>query len=360
MITQSPVDAVSDRLFGAMLQTLDVASVFLGARLGYYAALAELGEATPRQLAGRARANERYTREWLEQQAATGLIEVSAASDDDQARAYRLIPGTEPVFTDDTGEQPILHFVRSAMASILAMPDVIECFRTGKGLPFSHYGEDMMLGQGMGTRWAFLTDLAETWMPAMPDIDERLRTTPDARIADIGFGMGWSSIAFARAYPNTRVDGFDLDEASVRTAQQLADEAGIGDRVRFMARDAADPTLSGRYDLAFAFECVHDMANPVGALRAMRNLVGPGGTVLIVDEKVGDAFTAPADDVERFMYGYSIFHCLPGAMDGENPAGTGTIMRQSTFRRYAAEAGYQSVDILPIENDFFRFYRLTA
>ena len=82
--------------------------------------------------------------------------------------------------------------------------------------------------------------------------------------------------------------------------------------------------------------------------------------MLIVDEKVGDAFSAPADEIERFMYGYSLFHCLPGAMDGENPAGTGTVMRQSTFRRYADEAGYQSVEILPIAHDFFRFYRLTA
>jgi SAM-dependent methyltransferase len=273
---------------------------------------------------------------------------------------YRLIPGTEPAFTDGTGEQPILHFVRSTMASILALPDVIDCYRTGEGLPFGHYGEDMRVGLGLGNRWGFMTDLAETWIPAMPDIDERLRTKPDARIADIGFGMGWSSIAFAKAYPNARVDGIDLDEASVAAAQRNADDAGVGDRVKFMVRDAADPSLSGRYDLAFAFECVHDMANPAGALRAMRNLVGPGGTVLIVDEKVGDAFTAPADDVERFMYGYSLFHCLPGAMDGENPAGTGTVMRQPIFRRYAEQAGYQSVEVLPIENDFFRFYRLTA
>src|SRR5690349_4761935 len=116
MITQSPAEAVTDRLFGAMLQMWDVASVFLGARLGYYEALADLGEANPRELAERAGANERYTREWLEQQAATGLIEVATASDDDNARTYRLIPGTEGPFTDTTGEQPILHYVRSTMA----------------------------------------------------------------------------------------------------------------------------------------------------------------------------------------------------------------------------------------------------
>ena len=143
-------------------------------------------------------------------------------------------------------------------------------------------------------------------------------------------------------------------------AQQLASEQGLSDRVHFSVRDASDPALSGQYDLAFAFECVHDMANPVGALRAMRNLVGPGGTALVVDENVPDTFSAPGSEMDRLMYGYSIFHCLPGAMDGENPAGTGTVMRQSTFRQYASEAGFRAVDLLPIENEFFRFYRLSA
>jgi 2-polyprenyl-3-methyl-5-hydroxy-6-metoxy-1,4-benzoquinol methylase len=328
--------------------------------MGYYEALAALASATPAQLATYVGANERYTREWLEQQAGSGLLEVAVDSDDDDARSYRLIPGTEAAFTDTTGEQPILHFVRSTMASVLATPDVIKCFRTGKGLPFSHFGEDMRVAQAMGTRWGFLTELAERWMPAMPDVHVLLSSKNDARIADIGFGMGWSSIALARAYPNAQVDGLELDEASVRNAQALADENGLSDRVHFKVQDAADPALSGRYDFAFAFECVHDMANPVGVLAAMRGLVGPGGTVLIVDEKVGDKFSAPLDDVERFMYGYSLFHCLPGSMDGDNPAGTGTVMRQSTLRQYAADAGFASVDVLPIENDFFRFYRLTA
>ena len=360
VVAESPVDVVTNRLFESMLGLWDVAAVHLGARLGYYEALNELGSATPAELAAKVGANQRYTREWLEQQAGTGLIQVAVDSEDDNARSYRLIPGTEPAFTDTTGEQPILHFVRTVMASILATPDVIEAFRTGRGLSFGHYGEDMALGQAMGTRWGFLTELASTWMPAMPDVHALLSGKPDARIADIGFGMGWSSIALAKAYPNAQIDGLELDEESVKAAQKNADEAGLSDRVRFKVQDAADPALSGRYDFAFAFECLHDMANPVGVLAAMRNLVGPGGTVLIVDEKVADAFSAPVGDIERFLYGYSLFHCLPGSMDGEGAAGTGTVMRQSTLRRYAAEAGYASVEVLPIENEFFRFYRLNA
>jgi SAM-dependent methyltransferase len=173
-------------------------------------------------------------------------------------------------------------------------------------------------------------------------------------------GAGWSSIAFARAYPNVVVDGFDLDDASVEAANENARREGVADRVRFHVRDAGDPALARQYDLATAFECIHDMWNPVGALDAMRRLVGPGGTVLVMDEGVADAFGAIGDDVERFMYGFSFLHCLPVGMVVQPSAGTGTVMRSHTFRSYATEAGFADVEILPIANDFFRFYRLTA
>ncbi|MGH2559583.1 MAG: SAM-dependent methyltransferase, partial [Thermomicrobiales bacterium] len=173
-------------------------------------------------------------------------------------------------------------------------------------------------------------------------------------------GLGWSSIAIAKAYPNARVDGFDLDEASVAAAQANAETAGVAGRVAFQVRDAGDPTLAGQYDFALAVECIHDMSNPVATLQAMHRLVGAGGTVLVVDEKVADVFTAPGDEVERYMYGFSILHCLPVGMTEQPSAGTGTVMRASTMRQYAEQAGYRAVDVLPIEHDFFRFYRLTA
>lgn len=351
-------EALTERLFNALLGTFDVASINLGIRLGFYEAMCDLGSVNSIELAIHVDANERYTREWLEHQASSGLIEVDLPSDSGQQRRYRLHPDLVDIYTDSTGEQPILHFLRSGWASALAFNDVAECFRTGKGLPFGHYGEDMRIGQAMGTRWGYMNDLVNDWLPAMTDVHHRLLANPNARIADIGFGAGWSSIALARAYPNARVDGLELDAASVEMANQIAAEEGLADRVTFLVQDAGDPALSGTYDFACAFECVHDMANPVQVLAAMRSLVAPDGTVLIVDEKVNDQFEAPGSDVERLFYGYSIFHCLPGSMDGTHPAGTGTVMRQSVLRGYAAEAGFSSVEVLPIENDFFRFYRL--
>jgi SAM-dependent methyltransferase len=207
---------------------------------------------------------------------------------------------------------------------------------------------------------AFFHQLPEEWLPAITDIHARLQGDPPARIADIGCGYGWSSIGMARGYPKVNVDGFDLHELSIERAIQNAKINGVADRVHFYTRDASDPSLTDQYDLVTAFECVHDMANPVGALQTMRRLAGERGTVLIVDERVGDTFTAKGDDVEWMMYGWSILHCLPVGMAGQPGVGTGTVMRTDTLKQYATEAGFGRFEILPIDNFFFRFYRLGA
>ena len=181
---------------------------------------------------------------------------------------------------------------------------------------------------------------------------------PGARVADVACGVGWAAISLARAYPNITVDGFDLDELSIEIASKNAEEAGVADRVRFEAKDAADTALENRYDLAMVVESIHDMSQPVAVLGAIRNMLKPGGTLIVADERTEDAFTAPASETERFFYAYSVLCCLPSALDDETSAATGTVMRRSTFERYAKDAGFDGVSVLPIEHDFLRFYRL--
>jgi 2-polyprenyl-3-methyl-5-hydroxy-6-metoxy-1,4-benzoquinol methylase len=204
----------------------------------------------------------------------------------------------------------------------------------------------------------FLQQLGGEWLPAIADVHARLQAAPPARVADVGCGVGWSGIGIAQSYPNVRVDVFDLDEASIDVAQVNAKEAGLTDRVRFEVRDAGDPELRGSYDLVISIECIHDMSDPVGALRVMRGLTAAGGAVLIVDERVGETFTAEGNDVEWMMYGWSVLHCLPVGMADQPSVATGAVMRPDTLRRYAAEAGFQSLEVLPIDHFFFRFYRL--
>ena len=339
---------------------MDLFAVYLGDRLGYYRALAEGGPATAGELAARTGTAERYAREWLEQQAVTGILACDNPDAAASERRYRLPDGYAAVLVDPDSPTAMAPMAQIFAGCVKPLPQILEAFRTGGGVPYEEYGADLAEGQAGTTRPQFRHLLAQEWLPAMPDVHARLRAEPPARVADVGMGLGWSSIAIARAYPTVRVDGFDLDAASVAAARANAESEGVADRVAFHARDAGDPDLAGRYDLALAVECVHDMSDPVAVLGAMRRLVGEGGTVLVVDEKVADRFVAPGDDVERYMYGFSVLHCLPVGMVEQPSAATGTVMREATMRRYAEEAGFRAVDVLPIEHDFFRFYRLTG
>ncbi len=351
-------DALVGRLFEAAIATMDVFCVYVGDRLGLYAGLADLGRATSAELAERTGTNERYVREWLEQQVATGILEVEGTAAEATARRYALPGAYHEVFLDRSSLNCLAPLLRLTVGVTKPLPALLQAFRTDGGVPYPDYGVDTLEGIAEMNRPMFLNQLGTEWLPAIPDVHARLLADPPARVADVGCGTGWSSIAMARAYPKAEVHGFDLDEASIALARRNAMAEGLTDRVTFAVRDAADPDLAGGYELATAFETIHDMAKPVEALRAMRGLVKESGAVIVADEKVGEAFSAPGDDVERLNYGFSVLHCLPVGLAERPSAGTGTVMRPPILRRYAAEAGFSGVEVLPIEHDFWRFYRL--
>jgi predicted O-methyltransferase YrrM len=178
-------------------------------------------------------------------------------------------------------------------------------------------------------------------------------------LLDVGSGGGWSSIALARAYPGAAVVGIDIDADSVTMATANARAAGVADRVTFLHQDAA--TLpAGRFDAAFAFECVHDMPRPVDVLSAVRAALAPGAPLVVMDEAVADEFAPNGDDLERMMYGFSLFVCLPDGLSSTPSVGTGTVMRPSTLRGYGEAAGFTAFEVLPIEDfGFWRFYQLS-
>jgi 2-polyprenyl-3-methyl-5-hydroxy-6-metoxy-1,4-benzoquinol methylase len=352
-------DALVERIFGSCIGFMEVLSIYLGDRLGFYRAIADGGGATALQLAARTDTHERYAREWLEQQAVAGILEAEDADAEPEERRYRLPRGHDEALLElDSLYYMAPPFARMMVGLARPLPAVLEAFRTGGGVPYPEYGEDMREGIAYANRPQFVNLMGTEWLPTVPDVHARLQADPPARVADIGCGTGWSSISIARAYPKARVDGFDLDKESIAEAKANAEAEGLTDRVAFQERDAADPELSGRYDLAIAVETIHDMSRPVEALRAMRSMVGEGGAAIVVDERVGERFAAPSDEVERLMYGFSILHCLPVGMAERPSAGTGTVMRPETLRRYAIEAGFSGVEVLPIENEFWRFYRL--
>lgn len=350
-------DALAEKVFGAIIGFQEIAGLYLGEKLGLYTALSEDGPATSAGLAGRTGLDERYLREWLEQQAVSGILEVNDVSAAPQERVFSLPLEHVPVLVEP--ENP--YFLGSAgsvlLGSVRPIDEIVDGFRTGSGVPFDAYGPDMVCGIAAFNRPTFMNSIGPEWIPAMPDVHKALQR-PGAKVADIGMGTAWSSIAIARAYPNANVHGYDLDPASVERARANIRNAGLEDRVTAQVRDAGDPELSGQYDLACAIECIHDMSNPVAALSSMRRLVGDRGAVLIVDERVQDEFTAPGDDFERLMYGFSIVHCLQVGRAESPSVATGTVIRRSIMEGYAREAGFTDIEVLPIENDFYRFYRM--
>ncbi len=353
-------DQFMERFLQSAAGAFNIFTIYLGDRLGLYRALAEEGPLTSAELAARTSTHERYIREWLEQQTVAGILEVENESHDAGARRFRLPPGHAEPLIDCSSLNYLAPLAQLIAGAVRPLDDLVNAYRHGGGVPFSAYGADLREGQAAMNCSAFTQQLAHEWLPAIPDVHARLQADPPARVADIGCGHGWSSIGLAQGYPNARVDGFDLDEPSIERARHNARSWRLADRVQFHVRDAGDPALAGQYDLAMALECVHDMSNPIGALRTMRRLVGERGTVLIVDERVGDAFTAKGNEVEWLMYGFSVLHCLPSGMTEPHSAGTGTVMRTDTLRGYASEAGFTRFKVLPIDNFFFRFYQLNA
>jgi ubiquinone/menaquinone biosynthesis C-methylase UbiE len=175
---------------------------------------------------------------------------------------------------------------------------------------------------------------------------------------DLGCGLGLSSITLAQGYPRAIVHGVDLDEKSITEARAAAAAAGVADRVTFATGDAAHRQAADTYDLVMIFETLHDLADPVATLRAARSALADHGNVLIADERVADCFSAPAGLLERFQYGWSVLHCLPATLATGATAANGTVLRAPTVARWARNAGFREFEILPIDNDFWRFYRL--
>ena len=263
-------DAFIERFLGFASGTFNMFSIYIGDRLGLYRALAEGGPATSAELASRTGTHERYIREWLEQQTVAGILGVEDENQDTESRRFYLPPGHAEPLTDRESLNYIAPIAQLLAGAVRPLPAVLEAYRNGGGVSFEEYGADLREGQAAINYPAFWQQLPDEWLPAMPDVHTRLqRADPPARIADIGCGYGWSSLGMARGYPNVQVDGFDLDALSIERARENAAQKGLADRVHFQVRDAGDPSLAGQYDLVTAFECVHDMTDPVGALKTM-------------------------------------------------------------------------------------------
>ncbi len=355
-LDESLVEAFADQFFTAVLGAQEIQAAYFGDLLGWYRALDDNGPLTAHELADATDTHWRYAQEWLEHQAVAGWLAVDDTTADALDRRYSLPAAHAAVLTDPDSLVHLAPLARFVTGVGKRADELADAYRTGGGVSWQKMGDDPREAQAAINRPMFLQLFGPEYLPSIPDIDTTLRN--GGHVADIGCGFGWSSIAVAAQYPNARIDGFDPDEPSIESARRIATHEGVDDRVTFHAVDAAAAAAGRQYDLVMALECIHDLSQPVDVLRSMRDLVADSGVVLVMDERVDDHFVAPGGPFERMLYGCSLTSCLPDCMSDEPSAATGTVMRPSTLERYARDAGFTSVEVLPIDNDSFRFYRL--
>jgi 2-polyprenyl-3-methyl-5-hydroxy-6-metoxy-1,4-benzoquinol methylase len=347
----TPLD---QRILDAATGALELFGIHLGQRLGLYRAILD-GAETVNEVAAAAGIAPRYAQEWLEQQAVAGVLAVDDMAASAGARRYHLPEAHVGIVADPLALDHLAPLAGLVVGIAATLDEVAEAYRTGGGVPYARYGAGFRRAQGAINRPAFTSALVDEWIPALgPAVIERLAT--GGRLADLGCGQGWSTVAVARAFPSAEVWGIDSDPASIDEANAAAGEHGVA--VRFECADAGALVAAGPFDVVTILEALHDMARPVEVLAAVRGALAADGVLLVADEAVAPVFTAPGDDLERMMYGWSITHCLPAAMAEQPSAAIGTVIRESTVRDLAGQAGFAQVDVLDVDGGFFRLYAL--
>lgn len=353
-------EELAARLLEAGAQSMELFNVYLGHTLGLYRHLAQTGPLTSAQLAEQTALDERYVREWLQGQIVSGFL--TAPGTDLRTTHVSLAPGARAALVDELSPTYLTPLSQFLAGTGTALPHLLQAFRTGEGVPYTSYGPEAVSGQAALNRPAYTHDLVNTWLPAIPQLTQRLAdSSHPARVADLGCGAGWAAIALATAYPHLHITGLDADNASLAQARHNATTHNVADRITFQRRDlAADDLGTAPYDVVLLFESLHDFAYPDRVLRNVRNHLSDDGWVIVMDENV-DEELAPSDDpVQRLFSNTSPLWSLPQGRPAPDAHPIGTVMRPQQLRDLARDAGFTDAPALPIQHPFWRFYRLTT
>jgi len=341
--------AAGQRLLGDLSAAVTCILCALGDRLQLFEALA-LGPATSAELAERAQVDERYAREWLRALAAASYLEHDASSG-----RFALPPALVPLLAVP-GQPMYLGGGYQQLPGLVGPFDaVVRAFREGGGVSGEAYGEHLWEGMERTSAGWFDTLLPGPWLAALPGLRAKLER--GAGVADVGCGRGRALISLARAFPRSRFVGYDAFEPALEAARRNAELAGVADRVRFEQRDVSSG-LSGRYDLVTTFDVLHDVAEPVRVLEALRAALEPDGTYLLLEMRSADTPAENVGPLAALLYGTSVLFCLPTSL-AEGAPGYGTLgLPESKVRELADAAGFASVRRLPIENPFNVLYEV--
>ncbi len=315
--------------FGA---TFNAALIRIGDKLGLYKALASGGSQSPAELAKRTGTAERYIREWLSAQAAGGYVTYDSSTGKfhlSEEQAFAMADESSPVFLPGA--------FQCALAAVKAEEKLTERFKTGEGLGWHEHHHELFVGTERFFRPGYAANLISTWIPALTGIDAKLKN--GARVADVGCGLGASTILMAKSYPKSEFTGFDYHDKSIETAQQRAKDAGVGDRIRFEVAKAKD--YPGKdYDFVTFFDCLHDMGDPAGASAHVRSTLKKDGTWMIVEPFAGDKLEDNLNPIGRAFYGASALICTPASLSQEVGLALGAQAGEKRLREVVTSGGF--------------------
>jgi ubiquinone/menaquinone biosynthesis C-methylase UbiE len=319
------------RFVGDLGATVAAGNVVTGHRLGLYKALAK-SPATAEELAARTQTSPRYIAEWLRGQAAGGYVEYDAASDTfsmTEEQAFALANPDGAVYAPGA-------FVL-ALGALKAEPQITEAFRTGHGMGWHEHDEDVFVGCEQFFRPGYIANLIPSWIPALTEVEDKLKA--GANVADIGCGLGASTILLAREYPSSQFTGSDYHDGSIELARKHAGDAGVADRVNFEVAVAS--AFSGTdYDLVATFDCLHDMGDPLGAAKHVRQSLKPDGTWLVVEPAAADDTAGNMNPVGRVYYNFSTLLCVPNALSQPGGYSLGAQAGEAAIRQLTTDAGF--------------------
>jgi SAM-dependent methyltransferase len=334
------IDFTRVEMFAGQLATelgaaLNAALIDIGDRVGLYRALADGAALTAGELAERTGTHERYVREWLNAQAAGGIVAYEPGAD-----TYTLPAEHAAVLADEDSPAFLIGHFQSAVAAIESRGRIAECFRTGEGMAWGEHSAHVCTGTERGFRTAYRHQLIDAWLPALDGVVARLEA--GARVLDVGCGHGASTVLMAEAFPASTFVGVDSHPGSIEVARERAAAAGVGDRITFVTGTAQQLEGEG-YDLVAFFDALHDMGDPVGAAERARAVLAPGGTCMVVEPFAADRIEDNLNPVGRMMYGFSTLLCTPGSLSQPGRAGLGTQAGPARLAEVLRTGGFESV-----------------
>ena len=320
---------------GEMGAAMNAALIIVGDKLGLYKAMAGAGPLSPAELAKKTGTTERYVREWLSAQAAGGFVDYDAATGKftlPNEQAMALADEQSPVFLPG--------FFQAVSACFIDEPKISEAFVTGKGVGWHEHHHSLFVGTERFFRPNYRAHLIAEWIPALGDIESKLKQ--GAKVADVGCGLGTSTILMAQAFPKSTFVGFDYHPRSIELATEAAAKAGVSDRVKFQVAKAKDFPGSG-YSLVAFFDCLHDMGDPEGAARHVLSTLDPGGAWMIVEPFAHDKLEDNLNPIGRVFYGASTMLCTPASLSQEVGLGLGAQAGEGRLSNVLKSAGFTRV-----------------